>query len=77
MAAGAPLSETARLLYRTKPNAQLKLFGVVLARLRDELDGRLVWASLYESDYEATGATVEDAEGLSDLLSQSGHRPRS
>ena len=71
VAAGAPLSETARLIYRTKPDRQLKLFGAVLARLEDDLDGRLVWASLYESDYASTGATVEDSEGLSDLLSQS------
>ena len=71
VAAGAPLSDTARRIYRTKPNAQLKLFGLVLARLDQDLDGRLVWASLYESDYAQSGATVQDSEGLSDLLSQS------
>lgn len=71
VAAGAPLSDTARLLYRTKPNRQLKLFGLVLGRLEAELDGRLVWSVVYGSDYEAAGATVEDVEGLSDLLSQS------
>ncbi|MDL2335685.1 MAG: bifunctional oligoribonuclease/PAP phosphatase NrnA [Chloroflexota bacterium] len=71
VAAGAPLSDTARLLYRTKPNRQLKLFGLVLARLESELDGRLVWSALYETDYAQSGATVEDTEGLSDLLSQS------
>ena len=46
VAAGAPLSDTARLIYRTKPNRQLKLFGLVLGRLADELDGRLVWSAL-------------------------------
>lgn len=71
VAAGAPLADTARLLYRTKPNRQLKLFGLVLGRLAEDLDGRLVWAQLYEADYGTTGAGVEDAEGLSDLLSQS------
>jgi phosphoesterase RecJ-like protein len=71
VAVGAPLSDTARLLYRTKPNRQLRLFGLVLGRMSDELDGRLVWSSLVEADYAVTGATVEDAEGLSDLLSQS------
>jgi phosphoesterase RecJ-like protein len=71
VAAGAPLSDTARLIYRTKPNRQLKLFGLVLSRLDQDLDGRLVWAPLYERDYEETGATAQDAEGLSDLLSQS------
>ena len=71
VAAGAPLSDTARLIYRTKPNRQLTLFGVVLARLDQDMNGRLVWASLLEDDYATTGATVQDTEGLSDLLSQS------
>lgn len=69
--AGAPLADTARLLYRTKPNRQLKLFGLVLGRLEQELDGRLVWSALNEADYAATGTGPADAEGLSDLLSQS------
>jgi phosphoesterase RecJ-like protein len=71
VAAGAPLSNTARLLYRNKPNRQLKLFGLVLGRLESERDGRLVWSALYDADYAVTGTTVEDVEGLSDLLSQS------
>lgn len=71
VAAGAPLSDTARLIYRTKPDRQLKLFGLVLARLTDDADGRLVWASLYEDDYATAGATIADTEGISDLLSQS------
>jgi phosphoesterase RecJ-like protein len=71
VAAGAPLADTARLLYRTKPNRQLKLFGLVLGRLEEEMDGRLVWSALQEADYAATGSGPQDAEGLSDLLSQS------
>jgi phosphoesterase RecJ-like protein len=71
LAAGAPLYDTARLLYRTKPNHQLKLLGAVLGRLQTELDGRLVWTTLETADYERTGSQPEDAEGLSDVLSQS------
>lgn len=71
VAAGAPLYETARRLYRTKPNTQLKLFGLVLARLEAELEGRLVWSVLRQSDFVDSGSTAEEAEGLSDLLSQS------
>jgi phosphoesterase RecJ-like protein len=71
VAADAPLYDTARLLYRTKPNRQLALFGRVLARLREDMRGRLVWASLEERDLAETGATAADAEGLTDLLSQS------
>jgi bifunctional oligoribonuclease and PAP phosphatase NrnA len=71
VAAGAPLYDTARLLYRTKPNRQLALFGRVLGRLQDDLDGRLVWATLEDGDLAQTGARPDEAEGLSDLLSQS------
>ncbi len=62
---------TARLLYRTKPNRQLLLFGRTLGRLQHELDGRLVWTTILDEDFAATGTSAEDAEGLSDLLSQS------
>jgi phosphoesterase RecJ-like protein len=71
VAAGAPLYETAKALYRTKPNRQLRLFGRVLARLGTACDERLVWSSLETADLDTEGATVADAEGLSDLLSQS------
>lgn len=71
VAAGAPLYETARALYRTRTNRQLRLFGRVLARLETACEGRLVWSSLEAADLAAEGATQADAEGLSDLLSQS------
>jgi len=71
VAAGAPLYDTARRLYRTKPNRQLLLFGRVMAGMGSDADGKLVWASLRDADLAAAGATSADAEGLSDLLSQS------
>ncbi|HVM30126.1 MAG TPA: DHH family phosphoesterase [Candidatus Limnocylindrales bacterium] len=71
VSAGAPLHETARRLYRTKPNRQLVLFGRVLNRLQEDLEGRLVWTSLHDSDLDETGAMPDEAEGLSDLISQS------
>jgi len=71
VAARAPLADTARLIYRTKPNRQLKLFGLVLGRLEAELEGRLVWTTLLRADFADTGSQADDAEGLSDLLSQS------
>ena len=49
--AGAPLSDISRRLYRTKPDAQLRLFGVVLDRLESADDGRIVWSTLTEADY--------------------------
>ncbi len=71
LAAGAPLYEIAKRLYRTKPNNQLRLFGLVLARLESALDGRLVWSTLLPADFEDAGATQAMSEGLIDLLAQS------
>ncbi|HEX8939249.1 MAG TPA: DHH family phosphoesterase [Candidatus Limnocylindrales bacterium] len=69
--AGAPLSEISRRLYRSKPNAQLALFGRVLARLESSADGRVVSSTLEAADLAATGTGDEHSEGLIDLLSQS------
>ena len=69
--AGAPLSDISRRLYRTKPDAQLRLFGIVLARLESADDGRIVWSSLTDADIATAGAERAQSEGIIDLLSQS------
>jgi bifunctional oligoribonuclease and PAP phosphatase NrnA len=68
--AGAPLSDISRRLYRVKPEAQLRLFGVVLARLAAEADGRIVHTSLFDADLAETGAIPAHSEGIIDLLAQ-------
>jgi phosphoesterase RecJ-like protein len=69
--AGAPLSEIARRVYRSKPNSQLLLFGRVLARMQSDCGGRLVWSTLELADLAATGSGSAESEGLVDLLAQS------
>jgi phosphoesterase RecJ-like protein len=71
VAAGAELPLIARRIYRTKPNAQLKLFGRVLSRLETTADERVTWSVVSLADFEAAGASLEQAEGLIDLLAQS------
>lgn len=71
VAAGAPLSEISRRLYRTKPDEQLRLFGLVLGRLETAADGRVVHSTLLASDLEATGSIAAHSEGIIDLLAQS------
>jgi phosphoesterase RecJ-like protein len=71
VAAGAELPMIARRIYRTKPTAQLKLFGRVLSRLETSADGRLTWSVVSLADFEAAGATQQMSEGLIDLLAQS------
>jgi phosphoesterase RecJ-like protein len=70
LAAGAPLSDISRLLYRTKPESQLRLFGRVLARLQTTPDGLVAWSDLLDEDLAATGADAFMSEGIIDLLSQ-------
>ena len=69
--AGAPLSEISRRLYRSKPDAQLRLFGRVLDRLGTAAGGRIVHSALLLGDLEATGAMGAHSEGIIDLLAQS------
>jgi len=71
--AGAPLSDISRRLYRSKPVAQLRLFGRVLARLETADDARIAWSSLMDADIAETGAERAHSEGIIDLLSQAEH----
>jgi bifunctional oligoribonuclease and PAP phosphatase NrnA len=71
VAAGAPLSDISRRLYRSKPDAQLRLFGRVLDRLTVTPGGRIIHSSLDETDHAATGTIAAHSEGLIDLLAQS------
>jgi bifunctional oligoribonuclease and PAP phosphatase NrnA len=69
--AGAPLTDIARRIYRSKPNSQLILFGRVLARMEASMEGRLVWSTLELADLPASGSRPEESEGLVDMLAQS------
>jgi phosphoesterase RecJ-like protein len=69
--AGAPLADISRRLYRSKPDAQLKLFGRVLDRLETAAGGRVIHSTLLDADLVATGATAAHSEGIIDLLAQS------
>jgi bifunctional oligoribonuclease and PAP phosphatase NrnA len=69
--AGAPLSEISRLLYRSKPVAQLRLFARVLSRLETSVDGRVIWSTLRDADLTETHAIPAHSEGIIDLLAQS------
>ena len=71
VAAGAPLSEISRRLYRSKPDIQLRLFGRVLDRLATAAGGRIIYSALRTGDLEATGALAAHSEGIIDLLAQS------
>ncbi len=69
--AGAPLADISRRLYRSKPDAQLRLFGRVLDRLETTAAGLVVHSTLLDADLAATGAIAPHSEGIIDLLAQS------
>lgn len=71
VASGAPLAETSRRIYRSKPEAQLRLFGRVLGRLAVVAGGRVIYSTLTTADLTDTGALSSHSEGIIDLLSQS------
>ena len=68
--AGAPLSDISRRLYRSKPAAQLRLFGRVLDRLDSVDGGRVIYSTLLDADLAATGTLPPQSEGIIDLLAQ-------
>jgi phosphoesterase RecJ-like protein len=68
--AGAPLSDISRRLYRSKPSAQLRLFGRVLDRLESTDGGRVVHSTLLDADLAETGTLPPQSEGIIDLLAQ-------
>jgi bifunctional oligoribonuclease and PAP phosphatase NrnA len=68
--AGAPLSDISRRLYRSKPSAQLRLFGRVLDRLDAADGGRVIHSTLLDADLVATGTQPPQSEGIIDLLAQ-------
>jgi phosphoesterase RecJ-like protein len=69
--AGSPLSEISRRLYRSKPAAQLRLYGLVLERLETTAGGRIIHSSMSDADLVAAGAIPPHSEGIIDLLAQS------
>ncbi len=70
LAAGAPISEISRKIYRSKPLAQVQLHARVLASLKSTDSGRTVFATMMLADLTETGATLEMSEGIVDALAQ-------
>ena len=67
--AGAPLSDISRRLYRTKPDAQLRLFGRVLDRLATTPDRRVIWSTLRLADFVDTASIPAHSEDGTTRLS--------
>ena len=68
LAAGAPISEISRKIYRSKPLAQVQLHARVLASLTTADGGRTVFATMTMGDLTESGANLEMSEGIVDSL---------
>ncbi len=59
-------------LYEQDTLARLHLIGRVLARVETELDGRLIYTSVLQEDFTATGAIPSDTEDVINMTLQVG-----
>ncbi|MFA5318022.1 MAG: DHH family phosphoesterase [Patescibacteria group bacterium] len=64
---GADRETIVRNLYQNRDLNTLKLWGRVLAKLKSDLDGKLIWSCLNKVDFEKTGSS---ADGLEDVVEE-------
>jgi phosphoesterase RecJ-like protein len=68
IAAGARQQEIIKNLFKTKPLSTLRLWGRILAGIREDKEYRLVWSYALARDLEQTGATEGEISGAIDEL---------
>lgn len=68
VALGADPAWVALRSYKSHPVSALRLQGMAVAALRSELDGRLVWSEVTQEMLRASGADMQESEGVIDLL---------
>jgi len=71
VAAGAPLSAINRAVYVDKPYTTLVLWGLMLATIGQQHEGRIVHADMTLAMIEHAGADASASEGFIDLLASS------
>ena len=65
---GARREDIIKNLYRSRSLGTLKLWGVVLARLKDDVEHGIVWSYLKQDDFQKVAAGENDLEGVVDEL---------
>ncbi len=68
IASGARREEIVKNLYRTKSISTLKLWGRALARLRADVNNRVVWTIINKEDFDKSQAKERDLRGVIDEL---------
>jgi len=72
VALGADPGWVALQSYNSRSVSQVRLEGLALARMRVELDGRLVWSEVTQAMLAEAGADVQESEGVIDQLQSVG-----
>jgi phosphoesterase RecJ-like protein len=65
--AGAEIDMTYRLLFERNTLSRLVMMGDALARLKSDLDGRVIYTAVTREDFERSGAIPADTEDLVDF----------
>lgn len=65
---GARREEIVENLYQTKSLAELKLWGLALAKLKFDNQGKIAWSYLTRGDFAKAETTETDIEGIIDEL---------
>lgn len=65
---GARRDDIIRHLYQNRSISTLKLWGRALARLKEDMDKRLIWTVVSAADFEQSGGTTDDLAGVVDDL---------
>lgn len=70
VALGVNASDVANRVSEARPLHRMRLMGRALDSLQTAADGAVVYSILRQEDYEVTGASAGDTEGIIDLLKQ-------
>jgi nanoRNase/pAp phosphatase (c-di-AMP/oligoRNAs hydrolase) len=72
ISAGAKRAEIVQNLYQARSLATLKLWGRILAKLKNDPEHKLTWSVVEKKDFEETGASEENlADVVEELISNS------
>ena len=66
--AGAMPDQLYRQIYENDSHARLQLIGRTLARAQVDVDGRLIYTSIRQDDFAATGAVPSDSEDIVNMM---------
>lgn len=68
VAAGAQQQEIVKNIYKTRPLSTLKLWGIALGKVKEDLENRFIWTAIDTKDLSEVGANEAETSNLIDEL---------